>query len=391
MASKARSVAKAFALALTLGGVGYSVAAILAVRRFRLSPKGPADGPFAPITVLKPLHGEEPLLYENLRSFCQQSYPQYQVIFGAKDPNDPALAIARRLCLEFPELDLLVVGGTYATAAGNPKIANLCGMMGAVKHDAIAIADSDVRVDPNYLRALGSAFSDPRTGAVTCLYGAVPLDTVAARLGAMFVNDRFAPSVLVAAALQPLKHCFGATMAFRASVLRKIGGLESVADHLGDDYLLGRRVSAAGFRVALCRYVVRMTVSDATLGALARHEFRWMRTIRAAQPAGFSGSILTYPLPLACAYALLSRSLAGASVAAGVFALRLLQQAEAQRTFAPEVRSSPALLPLRDLLSLALWGAAWAGSGVLWRGERFGVQAGGRLRPAGDCNDSAAD
>ncbi|HET9392392.1 MAG TPA: bacteriohopanetetrol glucosamine biosynthesis glycosyltransferase HpnI [Candidatus Rubrimentiphilum sp.] len=379
MAFKLRDVAAATALALTAAGLAYSVAEIAGMRRFRRRspPAPPASLP--PITILKPLHGGEPQLYENLRSFCEQTYPQYQVIFGARDPLDPALDVARRLVQEFPERDLCVVASS-GVRTPNPKIGNLLGMIGSAKHDVLVIADSDIRVGTEYLRAVASAFRDPCVGAATCLYGGVPLDGIAPQLGATIVNEHFMASVLVALMIEPLAYTFGATMAVRREALERIGGLAALGGFIGDDFMLGKLVSEAGYEIALCPYVVRMTVADPDVRTLWLHHLRWQRTVRASRPRGFAGSLVTYVLPLACISALLNRSpiLAGATLA-GAVTLRVIVHDEARKTFAPETHLAPWLIPAADALVFATWIAAFFGSDVTWRGDRYEIQDGGHL------------
>ena len=380
MAFNLRDAAAAAAFALTAAGLTYTAAEIVGMRRFRRRAQPPRPGVLPPITILKPLHGDEPQLYENLRSFCEQAYPQYQVIFGARDPRDPALDVARRLVQEFPDRDLSVVAGESDERAANPKIANLLGMIGGAKHDLLVIVDSDIRVGADYLAAVAAAFRDPQVGAATCLYGGVPLDGIVPQLGATIVNDHFMASVLVAMMIEPLAYTFGATMAVRREALERIGGLDALAGHIGDDFMLGKLVSEAGFEVALCPYVVRMTVADPDIRTLWLHHLRWQRTVRASRPRGFAGSLVTYVLPLACVSALLSRSpIAGGAVLASAAALRAIVHDEARKTFAPETRLSPWLIPAADALVFATWVGSFFSSDVTWRGDRYEIQEGGRL------------
>lgn len=373
----ARSVLAAAACAGTIAGAGYSIFALNRMRRFRDQMKKTADFT-PPITVFKPLHGDEPALYENLRSFCDQAYPEYQVILGSADPHDPALEIARRLQREFPSRDIAVVAGSSATAR-NPKVGNLIGMRPHARHGIWLIADSDMRVGREYLAAIAADFADENTGAVTCVYGATPLAQLAARLGAMYVNDQFAPSVLVAAALEPLTYCFGATMAVRREVLEAAGGFERLGAALGDDYELGRAVREAGYNVALSPYVVQTTVADVNLRALWLHELRWARTILAQRPAGYAGSVVTYAVPFAAAWAALAPSWFSAMGLAAVGMLRVRVHFEARETFAPNTPASPWLIPLRDALGVAVWAAAFCGRAVRWRDANFIVEAGGHM------------
>lgn len=373
----ARKIAGRVLLAAAAAGLGYTALAIAGVRKFRgLTPEVPADTP--PITIFKPLHGDEPDLEENLRSFCDQRYPEFQVIFSAADEHDPALDVARRVAAQFTNRDVRIVAGT-ARSAPNPKMANVLGAYPVALHDILVVADSDIRVDPEYLRAIAAGFADSRTGAVTCLYGAIPNASIASTLGAMRINDAFAPSVLVAQVLEPLQYCFGATMAVRRSVLEEAGGFEAFARHLGDDYLLGNAVTRKGYRVALSPYVVRTVISETTLEALWRRELRWSRTILAARPAGFAGSVVTYPLALAVFGALLTPSRASAAVLLAAAFLRTLLHYEARRTFAPEAPAAPWLLLPRDLLELAEWAASFGAGRVRWRAAEYRLEAGGRM------------
>ncbi len=381
MAVDARGIAAGAAFVAAAAGILYTALAITRVRRFRASMKQPRAIFMPPVTILKPLHGREDGLYANLSSFCSQAYPQFQVVFGAADPNDPALEVARRVQRSHPDCDIEVLAG-MAKIAANPKIGNVMGMAQRAKHRLIVVADSDIRVGRHYLAALASCFSDARVGAATCVYGGVPDAKPASRLGAMFVNDHFAPSVLVALALEPLTFCFGATMAVRRDVLVRIGGFEVLADHLGDDYRLGKLVARAGYRVALCPYVVRTSVSEPSMRSLWLHEVRWARTIRSVRAPGYAGSVVIYASAFAMMFAALSRSkYAAVAVAAFSAALRAALHLEAQKTFAPEGRATLWLIPVRDALSVGVWCAGFLGRNVTWRGDPYCVNGDGRMDP----------
>lgn len=366
--------------AAALAGIAYSAIAIARVRKFRNAARAYQPHSTIPVTVLKPLCGTEPDLFENLASFCDQDYPDYQIVFGAADPSDPALEIARAVAARFPNRDIEIVAGR-AHPAGNPKIGNLLGMVELARHPLVVIADSDIRVGRAYLRAVAGCFDDPRTGAATCIYGAVPCAGFASRLGAMQVNDHFAPSVVVATALEPLTYCFGATMAVRRDVLERIGGLQAVAEHLADDYLLGKLVAEAGYRVALVPHAVQTSASDDSLAALWRHELRWARAISGQRPAGYAGSVVTYAVPFAAAFAIAARTPFSAVVLAAATSLRVLLHYEGRRTFAPQTRASAWLIPLRDLFGLAIWAASFFGKRVLWKTGDYRLDAGGRMAP----------
>lgn len=373
----ARTALAAAACAGTVAGGAYLIFALDRMRRFRAR-RANAGGSAPPVTIFKPLHGDEPALYENLRSFCDQDYPEYQVLFGSADPADPALGVARRLQRDFPSVDISVIAGG-AAATRNPKVGNLIGMRPHARHGIWLIADSDMCVGRDYLSAIGAGFADAHTGAVTCVYGGAPLANFSAQLGAMYVNDHFAPSVLVASAIEPLTYCFGATMAVRRQVLDAAGGLERLGGALGDDYELGRVVREAGYAVALSPYVPQTTVSDTDLRALWLHELRWARTILAQRPAGYAGSIVTYALPFGAAWFALAPSWISAAGFAAAATLRTLVHYTARETFAPQTPASPWLIPLRDALGVAVWAGAFCGRAVRWRGAEFHVQAGGHM------------
>ena len=379
MALDLRTVVANAALLGTAAGVAYTALAIVRTRAFRRSAADPHARFTPPLTVLKPLHGAEPNLYTNLRSLCEQVYPEYQILFGAAAKDDPALDVARRLQREFPQCDIAIVSGG-AHAARNPKVGNLMGMMGHAKHGIVLIADSDIRAGRNYLQAVASCFGDTNVGVATCLYGGTPNGSVPSQLGAMFVNEQFAPSVLVAQTIEPLTYSFGATMAVRTRVLERIGGLEALADHLGDDYLLGKLAVQAGYHVKLCPYVVHTDVHEKDLRTLWMHELRWARTILANRPAGYAGSIVTNVLPLALLYALSARfAIQGTLALATAATLRILLHEEARKTFAPHTRRSPWLIPVRDALTLGVWCASFLGRNVAWRGDRYRINSDGRM------------
>lgn len=363
-----------------LAGIAYTSLAIARVRQFRANARQAKAGGKQPVTILKPLYGAEPGLFENLASFCDQDYPAFQIVFGAADPADPALETAREIARRFPDRDIEIVAGC-ARPTGNPKIGNLLGMIDRAKHPVIVIADSDIRVGRQYLQAVAACFDDPQTGAATCAYGGLPGASVPSQLGAMQINDQFAPSVMVAMALEPLTYCFGATMAVRAAVLAEIGGLEAIADQLADDYVLGKLVSEAGHRVVLVPHAVQTTVADNTLTDLWKHELRWARAVYGQRPAGYAGSIVTYVLPFAAAYALLSGTALSCAVLGVAALLRTVLHYEAKAAFAPGIHATPWLIPMRDLLGCAIWASSFFGKRVQWKNDAYHLHAGGRMAP----------
>jgi ceramide glucosyltransferase len=368
--AEARALAASAALGATLGALAYTAFALSRVRAFARRPRRPATR-VPRVSVLKPLHGDEALLAQKLRSFCDQDYPDFEVILGARDPADPALTTARALAAEFPGRVRVVVADAATPHHRNPKADTLAALVPHADGELLAIVDSDMRVGPDWLLAVVAPFDDAQVGATTCLYRGEALPGLASALGAMANHEHFAPSVLVAQALGPLRYTFGSTMAVRRTTFEQIGGLDAIGAHLADDAMLGELVARAGLRIELSTYVVGNVVDEPSLAALWQHELRWARTHRLLRPAGYAGLFLTYPLPLALLYLALARRRGPALVLlATAAALRFALAGAARRAFGAGGPTRPWLVPLRDALGLAVWAAAYAGRGVRWRGER---------------------
>jgi ceramide glucosyltransferase len=367
--------------AAAAAGAGYLAVVWWAVRRFarRVPVRPPAGaGRRPPVTILKPLHGEDPELYDNLRSFCEQAYPTLQVVFGVRDPADPAAAVARRLIADLPGADLQLVVDPRVHGA-NLKISNLINMMAVARHPLLVIADSDMRVPRDYLDQLVGALAAPGVGLVTCLYTGWPAADPWSRLGAQFINHGFLPSVLVGALIRRWPGCFGATMALHCETLRQVGGFERFRDQLADDYRLGAAVDAAGFQVVLARCLVEDVLLEPGLGALLRHELRWARTIRSIAPLDYAASIITYPVAFGLLCALLSGlAVPGLAVLAGILAWRLIVVRMIDKEFALP-RQPLWLVPVRDVLSFGLLIASFCGATVEWRGRAFRLTQDGNL------------
>jgi ceramide glucosyltransferase len=372
---------------LALIGVTQALAAARLVAGFARKPaQAGADRP--PVTVLKPLHGDEPMLEAALATLCGQDYPAWQIVFGVHDAADPAAAVVRRLQQRFPAVDMVLVADA-AEHGVNRKVGNLINMLPAARHDVLVIADSDVHVQPDYLARLVDALQRPDVGLATTLYAGLPAFpvTLAGRLGATQITHGFLPGAVLSRAVGR-QDCLGATMCLRWRDLARIGGFAALVDHLADDNVLGRRIAALGLRVALAQTVPLTTVPETGLGALFQHELRWARTIRALEPAGFAASFIQYPL----AWGLLMIALAGGAIwSIGLFLMIWLLRAVAalwvDAALAPLwtgengpgdeaalAFSCPVwLLPLRDVLSVAVMLASYGSRHVVWRG--YGLQA----------------
>jgi ceramide glucosyltransferase len=339
-----------------------------------------------PITVLKPICGMETNLAENLRSFCRQDYDQFQVIFGVHGEDDKAIPIIRALIEEFPERDLsLVIDDTII--GSNYKVSNLANMFGSARHDIIVVADSDMRVCRDYLKAVVAPFKDPQVGAATCVYSGRAAGKLPSKLGALFINDWFLPSALIPAVFGRLTYCFGATMAIRRSNLEQFGSFNALANVLADDFMFGRLVHQQGHRVALIPYIVENVIEDPSLKSLFLHELRWARTIRSVEPLGYAASAITEIMPLAAIAAVCLYVATGSFIyAGGIFAiaavLRLALHYTISSTVSGRGTAAPLLVPLRDVMSPIIRLSSYFGRKVTWRERDFVIHSNVRLEVA---------
>jgi len=355
----------------------YSVIAWLAARKpIRLA--GGSWEKLPPVTILKPLCGAEPETYACLRSFCDQQYPQFQIVFGVADATDPVVPIVERLKRGYPHLSLQL-SIDRRQHGSNRKVSNLMNMMPLARHEMLVLSDSDVCVTQDYLAKVVSPLVDRNVGIVTCTYQGRPRVGFWSLLGSLFINDWFVPSVRVAAFSGSRSFAFGATIAIRGEVLASIGGFKSIANQLADDYRLGELTRRAGLRTVLSDVVVETIVSEITFSQLVRHELRWLRTIRVVNPLGYRFSFLTFSLPVAALGSVLAQgSLATLGMLAMTTVVRWLLHLKTRRPGSP--RSQVLLLPLRDLLSLGLWGWSFVTRRVRWRDSHFDVARDGSAR-----------
>lgn len=374
------------AFADTLCGIGLALQAAgsILVPPGRVPPPPPPASP--PVTVLKPLHGTEPLLETALESFFLLDYPCFQLVFGAADPADPAIAAVEALRRRYPRVDAAVVTGPTPPGR-NRKIANLMAMLPAARHGLLVISDADMHVPPHFLTAVAETLAAPGTGLATTLYTGLPgTGTLAGVLGAMQINHAFLPGAATARALGR-QDCLGATMALTRDTLDAIGGLESLLDHLADDNVLGRRIRAVGRRVAIAPVIPATTVPEATIPGLLRHELRWARTIRALVPWSYLGTIVQFPLFWALAALLLSGLATWAwialAIAAGIryavaHGLERRLGVGAGPRVAPTLAetAAPWLFLLRDTLSAAIFAASFWSDTVEWRGSVLEADSG---------------
>jgi ceramide glucosyltransferase len=366
----------AMALALIAGlGLVQCFAGWAAVRRFAAAP-ATAPRQLPPVTILKPLCGDEPLLAEALSSCCRQDYPVFQIVFGVQDAADPALAVVRDLKQRFPERDIAVV--VDSTICGrNRKVANLINMLPSARYDVLVFSDSDLHLAPDYLQRVVAALEKPNTGLVsTFCVGRPARRRWPQRLGAAQMNYSFLPGAMLARALGR-QDCLGSTMALHRRTLERSGGLDALVEHVADDNVLGQRVAALGLAVGVADTVPAATVPEPTLTALWHHEMRWARTIRALVPVSFGVSAIQYPVCWAILACILSRGALPYVVLPGLaWAVRIAAAWGIDHALRPKLAPlglAPAapvwLLPLRDILSIVEIIASYFSDRVVWRGN----------------------
>ena len=370
-----------FFAALALFGAGYALAAAFLAGRF-MQGEGPGGSACPPVTILKPLYLGEPGLSENLESFFAQDYPgAIQIVFGVHDESDPAIAVVEALQQRYPHLDSVIVADG-ALHGSNAKVSNLINMLPAARHDILVLSDSDITVSRRWLRHVTDALAGPGVGLVTCLYTGEVVQNqsrIWSTLSAMGTSYDFLPNVVLGTSLGLAEPCMGSTIALTRPMLDEIGGFMAFADYLADDYEIGRAVRARGHVLAMPAMGVRHTATEASAGELFRHELRWTRTIRTVNPLGHLGSVVTFGFPIALMSALLlgfswpSLVVLGLTLAARLFLKRRIDGIFG--TYAGPFW----LLPVRDLLSFAVFVASQFGETVHWRGSRFAVEPSGAL------------
>jgi len=340
--------------------------------------------PFLPsVSILKPLKGTDPNIYESFRSHCLQDYPEYEIIFGVSDPNDPAIASVQQLQREFPDRTVLLVVSSNKLGP-NVKVSNLEQMLQGASYQHLLVNDSDIRVEADYLRRVIAPLVDEHVGMVTCLYRGVAASTFGSQLESLGISTDFCPGVLVARQVEGgLRFGLGSTLAFRRADLGRIGGFRSIVDFLADDYELGRRIADLGLQVLLADVVVETHLPAYDLRGFLAHQLRWARGVRDSRAGGYIGLASTYGL-LWALLTLISSSAAPWSWAVlGATALLRLAVAITVGKFVLEDRRLLRhlwLLPVRDLVAVGVWVASFVGHTVTWRGDRF-LLKNGRLIP----------
>jgi ceramide glucosyltransferase len=364
-------------------GIVYTVlAGALIGRFFARTTSEPTSYPA--VTIVKPLHGHEWTLLNNLSSFCQQDYPgPLQFLFGVHDSEDPALQTVEQLRLLHPEAHITVVADARLYGP-NRKMSNILNMLPEAQHDVLVFADSDVSVGPSYLRNVVGELQKPGVGLVTCVYRGQPDPGFWPRLSAKATNYQFLPGVVTGLALGMARPCFGQTIAMRRETLEKIGGFAQFVHHLAEDHAIGEAVRMIGEKVVIPPFTVSHACVETSATKLIAHELRWSRTIRIIDPIGHLGSSLTHPL----AFALLAVALSGGAawawpLAAAALLARLVLKIQSDHALR-QARRDLWLLPFWDIVSFSIFVASFFSTRVIWRGFSFKVDGNGLLSPVRD-------
>ena len=368
----------------TFSGMAYHLVCIWSANSFlQKKESGAAPDDAVGISVLKPLKGTDPGMYEAFRSHCLQNYPNYEIIFGVSDPADPAIEVIARLKSEFPKRDIRLAICTEILGT-NVKVSNLVHMLREARHEFVIVNDSDILVPPNYLARVAGALSKPEVGLMTCLYRGKAANTLGSRLEALGIGTDFSAGVLVAQELEGgLRFGLGATLALRKRDLKSVGGFESMLEYLADDYQVAAKLAELDLRVELSDVIVDTFLPPYSLREFLDHQLRWGRTIRESRPWGYFGLVTTFGFAWALLAVVVGQGARWSWMLLGLsFAVRM------SMAFAVGVRAlrDPDLvpwlwlIPLRDLLAVLIWIGSLFGNKVRWRGEEFRLKKGKLLK-----------
>jgi len=372
------------AAGLAICGMGFYLLCLWSAGRFQRDGQNPRPACTPPVTILKPLRGLDPQMYESFRSHCVQDYPEYEIIFGVSEADDPAIAAVEQLMREFPrcKIRLLVCPEVLGN---NRKTSNLVQMLAFARYDHLLINDSDILVAPDYLRRVMAPFARPEVGMVTCPYRGIAANTLGSRLESIGISTDFIAGVLAARQIEGGIHfALGSTLAMSRAALEAIGGLRPLVDYLADDFELGYRIAKSGYEVVLAEIVVETHLPAYSFREFFDHQLRWARSTRDSRRLGYLGLLLTFGLPwaiFAVLFAPLSwwswTILAAAAALRAAVALKVGEGVVQDKA----VRRNLWLLPLRDLVAFWVWFASFADNKVHWRGDVFILER-GKIRPA---------
>src|SRR6476659_7067782 len=372
------------AAGLAICGMGFYLLCLWSARRFQQYAAEPHLAFTPSVSILKPLRGVDPQMYESFRSHCMQDYPEYEIIFGVSEPDDPSVAAVQKLIQEFPhcKIRLLVCPEVLGN---NRKTSNLVQMLAFAQYDHILINDSDIFFTPDYLRRVMAPFARPQVGMVTCPYRGIAADTLGSKLESIGISTDFIAGVLVARQIEGGIHfALGSTLAMSLIALDAIGGLRPLVDYLADDFELGFRIAKAGYEVVLADIVVETHLPAYSFRGFFEHQMRWARSTRDSRRLGYVGLLLTFGLPWAIFAVLLAPfawwswiTLAAAAALRAAVAINVGVGVVHDRALWRHLW----LVPLRDLVAFAVWFASFADHTAHWRGEVV-ILENGKIRPA---------
>jgi ceramide glucosyltransferase len=370
-------------LALTL------VATVRYLRRARAAEAATRATPpssLPPVTILKPVHGAEEQLAANLESFFQQDYPSYELIFGVRDLDDPAAHVAEQVRARYPHIpSRMIVSGPPAWP--NAKVFSLDKMIAASSNSYFIISDSDVRVAPDFLRHAIPPLLDSKTGLVTCMYGGVPAADFWSRLEALGLSVEMSSGVMVADMMEGMRFALGPAMAVRRDAIDAIGGIAEVADYYSDDFELGNRIWAKGFKVILSHHIVENVLTSRSPLRTLGDQLRWMKSTRYSRPVGHAGTGLTYAMPFGILGLISAAALGQWQLGVGLFALAFLNRMIQCLIVGWAVVRDPRaiwyawLYPARDFFGFVAWMLSYTSRKFYWRGEMYSFGKGGKIAP----------
>jgi ceramide glucosyltransferase len=369
------------------GMVLWAVPGYLRERRRALAQLAAQPGFTPPLTLLKPLHGAEPGLAAHLATFFEQDYPQYEILFCARSADDAGLKTAQRVAANYPQIPVKFLSTGGEPDYINAKVASLEKMEAVASYKILVISDSDVRVTPDYLRAVALPFADQRVGAMCCPYRGVAVEGgLWARLEAVGMSVEMTSGVLVARAIEGMQFVLGPTMAFRRDVIRRMGGFKVTADYCADDFVLGNETFKLGETVVLSHHAIDHMVINSSFWSSLKHQVRWMKSTRFSRPKGHFGTALTFSMPFGllawAAAAWLGHPWWGLALFGWSVATRLALSIAVGRLVVGDGSwfGLLVLYPVRDLMGFGFWAASYVGSRILWRGRVFELLPGGKMR-----------
>ena len=371
------------------GMVLWAVPGYLRERRMAYAQLDHPPGFTPPLSLLKPLHGAEPGLEAHLITFFEQDYPAYEILFCTRTAEDPGLAIARRVAARYPQIPVKFFS-TGEPPYINAKVRSMELMEEAAAYDILVISDSDVRVSPDYLRAVALPFADPRVGGLTCPYRGVAAEGgFWARLEAVGMSVEMTSGVLVARMMEGMQFTLGPTMAFRRETIRRMGGFRVTADYCADDFILGNETYRLGQTIVLSHHAIDHMVINASLVQSLKHQVRWMKSTRFSRPKGHFGTALTFSMPFGLLGLIAGIAVHHVVVGIGLFAWAVASRLALSIAVGNWVVGDRdwfnllVLYPMRDLMGFCFWAASYLSSKILWRGRVFRLLPGGKMRAAG--------